>query len=131
VLSHTEKENEAMLANLSRRAILAGAAAVPALAVPAAAVASEPDSKIVQIADRMIVEYDRLGTLDRDIEVSDCELYDALNEELWATPSSSIDGLIAKARILDKTCRYKGQPHSESSHFWDLIDNLLALGVQS
>jgi hypothetical protein len=47
----THREMIAMSTNLSRRAIVAGVAAVPALAVPALA-AMEPVNALAQLADR-------------------------------------------------------------------------------
>jgi hypothetical protein len=51
VLSHTEKENAMLSENLSRRAILAGAAAGPALAFPAGVIPPEPDPILAAIEE--------------------------------------------------------------------------------
>jgi hypothetical protein len=119
-----------MSTDLSRRAIMAGAASVPALALPAVA-AVEPTDELVQLANQMCAAYDRLGTLGRNIEESDWELYDSLGEQLWETPANSISGVIAKARVVDQFCRIDGEPHSTTDRLWDVIDDLLAMGVQS
>jgi hypothetical protein len=67
-----------MSIDLSRRAIVAGAASVPALVLPAVAVAAmEPINALAQLADQICAEYDRLGTLDRDIENADWKLFDS------------------------------------------------------
>jgi hypothetical protein len=90
-----------------------------------------PD-KIVEIAGKMIAEYDRLGTLGRDIEGEDWKTYDALDEQLWELPSQSIDDVTAKARVLDQRLRCGGKVHSvlHVDFAWDVIDDLLALRVQ-
>jgi hypothetical protein len=89
--------------------------------------------KVVEIADKMLVEYEHLGTLDRDIEAEDWETYEALDDQLWETPAQSMDGVIAKARVLDQRFRCEGEPHSvlHVSLAWQIVDDLLALGVQS
>jgi hypothetical protein len=83
--------------------------------------------------NKMIAEYDRLGTLGRDIEKEDWETYDALEEQLWELPSQSIDDVTAKARVLDQQHRRGGKVHSvlHVDFAWDVIDDLLALQVQS
>jgi hypothetical protein len=129
--------------------IAAAAAALPALAVPAIAAAitgtvpvslieanehpRRTTNKIVEIADKMIAEYDRLGMLGRDIEGGDWETYNALEEQLWELPSQSIDDVTAKARVLDQQHRCGGKVHSvlHVDFAWDIIDDLLALRVQS
>jgi hypothetical protein len=97
-----------------------------------AAGAGERD-KVVEIAGKMLVEYDRLGTLGRDIEDDDRETYDSLHAQLWGTPAQSIGGAIAKARVLDQRLRHRGEQHSalNESYAWQIIDDLLALGAQS
>jgi hypothetical protein len=99
----------------------------------APAVAAVPTDESIQIAEKMIVEYDRLGTFDRDFETGDWATYDSLNEQLGKTPARSIEGVIAKARILDQRLRIDGEPHSvlDSGRAWHIIDDLLALRVQS
>jgi hypothetical protein len=120
------------MSNVSRRSLVTSAAALPALAVPAAAVAAtETGGTLALLANQICAEHDRLGTLGRDIEDSDWELYRSLNDQLWETPAASISDLAAKARILDKECRIDGIPHSTSTRVWDLIDELLAMAVQS
>ena len=117
---------------LSRRSLVTSAAALPALAVPAVAVAAGlPNTTLAQLADQICVEYDRLGTLGRDIEDLDWQLFVELDKQLWSTPSASIDDLAAKARVLDKRLRINGEPHSISENQWDLVDDLLALAVRS
>jgi hypothetical protein len=124
------------MSEFSRRSLVTSAAALPALAVPAVAVAAaiDPaDKMIVQIADKMLVGYDRLGTLGRDIEDWDWEPYCSLSEQLWETPASSIDGIIAKARVLDQRLRCAREPHTvlKESYAWQIVDDLLALRAQS
>jgi hypothetical protein len=141
------QKDRPMSPHTSRRSLVIGAAALPALAVPAIAAAItgtvpvsliEADehprrttNKIVEIADKMIAEYHRLGTLGRDIEKEDWETYDALEEQLWE-PSQSIDDVTAKARVLDQRLRCGGKVHSvlHVDFAWDAIDDLLALQVQ-
>jgi hypothetical protein len=91
-----------------------------------------PD-EVAQIADNMLGEYDRLGTLGRNIEPEDWETYDSLDKQLWKTPAKSIDGVIAKARVLDQRYRLEGKPHSilKKHLVWRIVDDVLALGVQS
>jgi hypothetical protein len=86
------------------------------------------DYELLKIADKMVAEYDRLETLDRDIEAGDWVTYDALHEQLWNTPARSIEGVIAKARILDQRLRIDGEPHSvlDSGRAWHIINDLLA-----
>jgi hypothetical protein len=56
VHSHTEKENEMSHTNLSRRAIVAGAASVPALALPVAAGAiPATDPELIALGERLKV----------------------------------------------------------------------------
>jgi hypothetical protein len=136
-----------MSTNTSRRSLVIGATAVlPALAVPAMAAAItgtvpvsliEADEhlprtadKIVEIAGKMIAEHDRLGTLGRDIEKEDWETYDALEEQLWLPSQFDVT---AKARVLDQRLRCGGNVHSvlHVDFAWDIIDDLLALRVQS
>ena len=120
------------MSNLSRRSLVTTAAALPALAVPAVAVAAiEPTHTLARLADQMCAEYDRLGTLGRDIEASDWELYDLLDNELWETPATSINDLAIKARVLDQRCRINGEGHSTGDGVWNLIDELLAMAVRS
>jgi hypothetical protein len=90
-----------------------------------------PMPELSAIADKMIVEYDRLGTLGRDIEAPDWELFNSLDEQLWETPAATIGDLAAKARVLDKRLRIDGEAHSTSDQVWDLIDELLALSARS
>ena len=118
---------------LSRRTLVTSAAALPALAVPAVAVALpvEPDQALSRLADQICAEHDRIGTLGRDIDPSDRELYNSLDAELWETPATSINDLAAKARVLDQNLRTDGIAHSENDKVWDLIDELLAMAVQS
>jgi hypothetical protein len=54
-----------------------------------------------------------------------------VNKQLWGTPATSIRDLGAKARVLDKQCRIDGKPHGTNARQWDLVDDLLALAVQS
>jgi hypothetical protein len=66
VHSHTEKENEMSHANLSRRAIVAGAASVPALALPAAAGAGAipaTDPELIALGERLKVMMPRVAAL--------------------------------------------------------------------
>ena len=74
-----------------------------------------------------------MGTLGRDIEGEDWETYDALEEQLWGLPGQSLDDVIAKARVLDRQFRCSGKVHSvlHVDFAWDIIDDLLALQVQS
>jgi hypothetical protein len=139
-----------MSSDTSRRSLIVGAAALSAaLAVPAVAAvtgtksasssigANEPPrraiNKTVEIANKMIAEYDRLGTLGRDIEGEDWEIYDALDEQLWELPSQSVDDVTAKARVLDQRLRCGGKVHSvlHVDFAWDIIDGLLASQVSS
>jgi hypothetical protein len=92
-----------------------------------------PSDKVVEIADKMLVEYDRLGTPGGDIEAKDWERYDTLHVQLWEIPAQSIAGAIGKARVLDQRLRCGGEPHSvlDQSYAWKIVDDLLALGVQS
>jgi hypothetical protein len=76
-----------------------------------------------RIADQMSAEWDRIGKLSRDIEASDWEHFDALSEQLWATPSRSISDLAAKARV---TNLYR--EGCERSEEWRLVDDILAMG---
>jgi len=100
--------------------------------VLAAAVAPvEPGQALSRLADQICDEYVRLGTLGRDIEPSDWELYDSLDDELWEIPATSINDLATKARVLDQGLRTNGEAHSESGKVWRLIDELLAMAVQS
>jgi len=87
--------------------------------------------KVVEIADKMLVEYDRIGAHGRDIEPSEWKLYDSLDAELWEIPATSINDLATKARVLDQRLRINGEAHSESDRVWCLIDELLAMAVQS
>jgi hypothetical protein len=64
VHSHTEKENEMSHANLSRRAIVAGAASVPALALPVAAGAiPATDPGLIALGERLKVMMPRVTAL--------------------------------------------------------------------
>jgi hypothetical protein len=119
------------MSNLSRRSLVTSAAALPALAIPAVAAAAVPNTTFAQLADQICAKWDRFDTFDRDIEESDCQLLDALDERLWSTPSASISDLAAKARVLDKRLRINGKPHSVNERQWDLVDDLLALAVRS
>jgi hypothetical protein len=56
VHSHTEKDN-AMSIDPSRRAILAGAASAPVLALPAAAPLAQPTATVSIAADEANVDY--------------------------------------------------------------------------
>ena len=119
-------------ANLSRRAIVAGAASVPALALPAvAATKSVADDALARLADQICAEYDQIGGLDRDIKAADWKSFELLDKQLWETPAASIGDLAAKARVLDKRLRINGEAHSKSQKVWQLIDELLAMAVQS
>jgi hypothetical protein len=104
---------EHRMSKLSRRNLVATAAALPALAVPAmpavAGAAMKPATALSKFADQICLEYDRLGTLDRDLEDSDWKLFNSLSEQLWQTRSTSINDLAAKARVLDKMCRIDGE----------------------
>jgi hypothetical protein len=122
------------MSKLSRRSVVASAAALPALTLPAVANALPPTAdKVVEIAAKMLVEYDHIGGHGRDIEPSEWELYDSLDAELWEIPATSINDLAAKARVLDQRLRTNGEggAHSDDDRVWDLIDELLAMGVQS
>jgi hypothetical protein len=92
-----------------------------------------PSDKVAEIADKMLVEYDRLGTPGRDIEAKDWDRYDTLHGQLWEIPAQSIAGVIGKARVLDQRLRCGGEPHSvlDQGYAWKIVDDLLALGVQS
>jgi hypothetical protein len=119
------------MSNLSRRNLVASAAALPALAVPAVA-GSVPNNTLSQLADWICAEYDRLGTInDRDITLSDLELYDTLTCQFWDTPATSISDFAAKARVLDKGCRLYGEVHSDNARLWDFIDELMAMERKS
>jgi hypothetical protein len=73
------------------------------------------------------------AALGRDIDGEDWETYDALEEQLWGLPGQSLDDVIAKARVLDRQFRCRGKVHSvlHVDFAWDIIDDLLALQVQS
>ena len=104
---------------LSRRNLVATAAALPALAVPAAAVAAAvPSRTLAQLADQICAEWDRLGTIERELEDEHWRQFNPLSEQLWSTPASSIHDLAAKARVLDKRLRIDGEVHSGSDDIW-------------
>jgi hypothetical protein len=123
-MNSAHRINSMSMKTSRRSLVIAAAAPLPALAVPAVAAAItgtvpvsliEADEhprrtadKIVEVADKMIAEYDRLGTLGRDIEGEDWGTYDALEEQLWELPSQSIDDVTAKARVLDQRLRGGG-----------------------
>ena len=79
----------------------------------------------------MLAEWDRLGTPDTEDE--DWKTYDYLRDQLAKTPARSIDGVIAKARVLDQRLRCNGEAHSilAEDHAWPIIDDLLALEARS
>jgi hypothetical protein len=119
-----------LTARRSARASITGT--VPVSLIEADEHPQRTPDKIVEIAGKMIAEYDRLGTLGRDIEGEDWKTYDALDEQLWELPSQSIDDVTAKARVLDQRLRCGGKVHSvlHVDFAWDVIDDLLALRVQ-
>jgi hypothetical protein len=111
-----------MTFQLSRRNLVATAAALPALAVPAVAVAL-PTSTLSDLADQICAEWDRLGTLHRDLEDSDWSLFDSLDRQLSETPATSLADFAAKARVLDKKFRINGELHSiADGELWRLVD---------
>jgi hypothetical protein len=87
------------------------------------------DTKLVVLADKIIQEFDHLGTLDRDIEAEDWVIVDALSDEMWKTPARSIRGVVAKARVLDHRFRENGKAHSVPHPDWvrNILSDLIPL----
>jgi hypothetical protein len=110
--------------SISRRSIVASAAALPALAVPAVATSAD-DGVLSRMADQITAEWKRIGKngleLNRDLEASDWQTFDMLAKQLWATPSRCIGDLAAKARVLDL------ERGSVSEEQWLLVDDILAM----
>jgi hypothetical protein len=122
------------MSELSRRSLVASGASLPALAVPAIAVAAAaPTDTLSQLADQICAEWDRLGMPNdgEDYEDSDWAVFNSLRDRLWSTPSGSISDLAAEARVLDKTLRINGDARSYSDRQWDFVEDVLALAVRS
>jgi len=103
VLSHTEKENAMSSDNLSRRTILAGAASVPALALPAVAAisASLPDPIFAAI-ERMRTAEAVCDALDENDDAIDAPVYEywKVRSALARTVPTTPDGLMALSSFL-------------------------------
>jgi hypothetical protein len=131
------------MSNLSRRSIVASAAALPTLALPAAipalAYAYADDSKLVALAAEVYDLWKKLGeAIDQnggnapeDIESATWDRVGEIEEEMFNIPARSVSGVVAKARVVHRLLRDNGQIHSKikRQHAWSIIDDLLAMEV--
>jgi hypothetical protein len=133
------------MSDLSRRSIVASAAALPALAVPAVASTSPNDDRLVALADEVQKIYVDLGdaiavtdaaqgTADDAAYIAAQAAQEAVSDRMHGVidtmediRAQSIKGLAAKARVADLLMRQDGVSHSVGRSVWMAIDDLLAM----
>jgi hypothetical protein len=124
------------MSNLSRRSIVASAAALPALAVPAAATAEHPsDAQLEALSLRVWKAWDLLGdaceklAINEDLdearageEAANNQLDQAI-EDICEVRAHTLCGLIAKARAADL-------PDGMGKDIaWSISNDLVAMGA--
>jgi hypothetical protein len=88
VHSHTEKEKEMSHANLSRRAIVAGAASMPALALPFAANAvGNPDAELVELSQELTRLWPAFAAARDESSAMNMATYDLLRQRFGSLDS--------------------------------------------
>lgn len=123
--------------SITRRSIIATAAALPVAAVPAVASASA-DAEVFRLAERChaAINYRELvheGEEDPDDELSgaSCTAEIEALEALAAVPAFTLPGILAKARVLsrDADCGFDYFPWQDVAR--SLLDDLVAFEAQS
>jgi hypothetical protein len=122
------------MSKLSRRSLVTTVAALPALAVPAVPAGAYPaDDKLVELAAEAFKLWDQLNAvLDEAAESAIHDRFSNVLDVIKTLRAQSFRGLVAKARVADLMHRTDGEVNSEGPHdAWMVVDDLLAMGVQS